>query len=162
MPDYRGATRPGQTDPMTGQQNTPETYSPINYSPRRPGWRAFEAGSARSVRYVVAMPYLTNEDVTNYGPDLVDFAHRAAVQAVAPHLQELERENADLHARLARQAQHTIDQALDSAVPSMAGQRGEAGPINQSPAIGVCYGVRRGQRPWRRAFVVLPHVPSVN
>jgi hypothetical protein len=31
MPDYRGATRPGQTDPMTGQQNTPETYSPINY-----------------------------------------------------------------------------------------------------------------------------------
>jgi len=33
--------------------------------------------------------YLTQEDVQNFGHELVDFSQRAAVHAVAPHLQEL-------------------------------------------------------------------------
>jgi len=62
--------------------------------------------------------YLTQDDVQNFGSELVDLSQRAAMHAVAPHLQELERQNAELHDRLARQAKHNIDQALDSAVPN--------------------------------------------
>ena len=62
--------------------------------------------------------YLTNEDVQNFGPELVDFSQRAAVQAVAPHLQALEQQNAELRNHLARQTKHNIDQALDNAVPN--------------------------------------------
>src|SRR5215467_1293750 len=62
--------------------------------------------------------YLTHDDVANFGPELVDFSQRAAVQAVAPHLQALEQQNAELRHHLARQTKHTIDQALDNAVPN--------------------------------------------
>ena len=48
--------------------------------------------------------YLTQEDVQNYGSDLVDFAQRAAAHAVAPHLQNLEQQNAELQRRLAKEA----------------------------------------------------------
>ena len=47
--------------------------------------------------------YLTQEDVQSDGPDLVDFAQRAAVHAVSPHLQHLEAQNQELQARLARE-----------------------------------------------------------
>jgi len=62
--------------------------------------------------------YLTQEDVQNFGHELVDFSQRAAVHAVAPHLQELERQNADLHARLARATKLNLELALDRAVPN--------------------------------------------
>src|SRR5262249_20429899 len=65
----------------------------------------------------VAMPYLTNEDVTNFGPELVDLAQRAAQHAVGPELQELERRNAELSARLAREVKRNLDVALERAVP---------------------------------------------
>ena len=63
------------------------------------------------------MSYLTQQDVNNFGPELVDFSQRAAVQAVSPHLQELERQNAELSARLAREVKRNLDAALERAVP---------------------------------------------
>ena len=62
--------------------------------------------------------YLTQNDVENYDPELVDFAQRAAVQAVAPHLQNLEAQNNDLRQRLAREARHRLDQQVAAAVPN--------------------------------------------
>jgi hypothetical protein len=64
------------------------------------------------------MGYLTQEDVQNFGPELIDFSQRAAVHAVAPHLQHLEEQNAELRNRLARTAKRMIDQALDQAIPN--------------------------------------------
>jgi hypothetical protein len=62
--------------------------------------------------------YLTEQDVQNYGGDLIDFTQRAAVQAVAPHLQRLEDENAELKQRLAREAKRVLDQIVSAAVPN--------------------------------------------
>jgi hypothetical protein len=62
--------------------------------------------------------YLTEKDVQDYGHDLVDFAQRAAVHAVAPHLQSLEAQNAELQQRLAREARRNLDQAVELAVPN--------------------------------------------
>jgi hypothetical protein len=45
--------------------------------------------------------YLTTDDVSNYGSELVDFAQRAALHSVAPHLQNLEQQNVELQRRLA-------------------------------------------------------------
>jgi hypothetical protein len=62
--------------------------------------------------------YLTQNDVENYGSDLVDFAQRAAAHAVAPQLQALEQQNNDLRQRLAREARHRLDQQVAAAVPN--------------------------------------------
>src|SRR6478735_7281483 len=62
--------------------------------------------------------YLTSQDYNDYGPDLVDFAQRAAVHAVAPHLQNLEQQNAELQRRLAREARYSLDQRVEAAVPN--------------------------------------------
>ena len=61
--------------------------------------------------------YLTQEDVSNYGNELVDFAQRAAIHAVAPQLSKLEQQNAELQQRLAREARRSLDQAVAIAVP---------------------------------------------
>jgi hypothetical protein len=61
--------------------------------------------------------YLTREDVDNYGSELVDFAQRAAVHAVAPHLQNLRQQNAALQQRLAQEARRNLDQRVAAAVP---------------------------------------------
>jgi hypothetical protein len=53
-------------------------------------------------------PKPSEQQRASFGKELVDFAQRAAVHAVAPHLQELERQNADLHARLARETKNAI------------------------------------------------------
>ena len=42
--------------------------------------------------------YLTEQDVQNYGNELIDVTQRAALHAVAPQLQELEQQNAELQA----------------------------------------------------------------
>jgi hypothetical protein len=62
--------------------------------------------------------YLTQQDVADYGPNLVDFAQRAAVHAVAPHLQNLETQNYELQQRLAVEARHRLDAAVERAIPN--------------------------------------------
>ena len=47
--------------------------------------------------------YITDDDVRDYGHDLVDFSRRAAYDALAPKIQDIEAENQELQARLARE-----------------------------------------------------------
>jgi|SRR5215472_9706006 len=61
------------------------------------------------------MAGLTQEDVQHFGPELVDFSQRAAVQAVAPHLQQLEEQNTQLRRQLARETKRNLDLALERA-----------------------------------------------
>jgi hypothetical protein len=60
--------------------------------------------------------YLTREDVTNYGEDLVDFSQRAALLAVVPHIQALDQQNAELQRRLSREARFRLDAEVERAV----------------------------------------------
>jgi hypothetical protein len=62
--------------------------------------------------------YLTDQDLQNYGTDLVDFAQRAAAHALTPQLEHMQAQNAKLQAQLIREAKHRIDMALDQAVPN--------------------------------------------
>jgi hypothetical protein len=62
--------------------------------------------------------YITEQDVQNYGPELLDFTQRAATQAVAPQLQNLQQQNIELQQRLAQEARHRLDQAVAYAVPN--------------------------------------------
>ena len=62
--------------------------------------------------------WLTNEDVQNYGHELVDFAQRAAAHALAPTLQQIEQSNAELQRRLAIEARRNLDQRVAAAVPN--------------------------------------------
>jgi hypothetical protein len=61
--------------------------------------------------------YLTEQDEQNYGRDLIDFAQRAAANAVAPHLQHLEQQNIELQRRLAMEARRNLDQRVEAVVP---------------------------------------------
>ena len=47
-----------------------------------------------------------------------DFAQRAALHAVAPHLQASEQQNLELQNRLAREARHRLDRQVERAVPN--------------------------------------------
>ena len=62
--------------------------------------------------------YLTQEDVTNYGDELTNFAQRAALHAIAPELQDIRNQNAELQARLAKEARRALDQTVEIAVPN--------------------------------------------
>jgi hypothetical protein len=62
--------------------------------------------------------YVTDQDVQNYGSDLLDFTQRAATQAIAPHLQALNQQNAELQRRLAQEARYRMDQAVELAIPN--------------------------------------------
>ena len=62
--------------------------------------------------------YLTQEDVQNFGPELLDVAQRAAHHALAPELQRLHDENLQLQDQLNSGAKTTIDQYLDREVPN--------------------------------------------
>jgi hypothetical protein len=62
--------------------------------------------------------YLTEQDEQNYGRDLINFTQRAAAEVVAPHLNEVKNENAELRRRLAQEARHRLDQAVELAVPN--------------------------------------------
>src|SRR5262249_20658563 len=53
--------------------------------------------------------YLTEQDEQNYGRDLIDFTTRAAAQALTPHLQQIELQNAELQRRLAIEARNNLD-----------------------------------------------------
>jgi hypothetical protein len=61
--------------------------------------------------------YLTEKDVENYGPDLIDVTQRAALHAVQPKLAEVEAQNEALRKRLAVDARRRLDQAVAAAVP---------------------------------------------
>jgi hypothetical protein len=65
-----------------------------------------------------AATYLTNEDVQNYGSDLLDVTQRAALDAVTPALQHLEQQNAQLQQRLAREARRNMDAAVERQIPN--------------------------------------------
>jgi hypothetical protein len=62
--------------------------------------------------------YLTAEDEQNYGRDLIDVAQRAAMQTVAPHLQNLEQQNAQLRRDVAKEARHRMDAAVEKEIPN--------------------------------------------
>jgi hypothetical protein len=64
------------------------------------------------------MAWLTNEDVQNYGSELIDLTQRSALHAVAPHLQEIERQNAELQRQLAKEARRNLDAAVERAIPN--------------------------------------------
>ena len=67
--------------------------------------------------------YLTQQDVSDYGSDLVDFAQRAAVHALGPHLQQIQEDNVALRQRLARELRARLDAAVERAVPELSGDR---------------------------------------
>lgn len=62
--------------------------------------------------------YLSQSDIDNYGADLVDFSRRAAADALAPTLQQLGQQNAQLQQQVARTARQALDQRVESAVPN--------------------------------------------
>jgi cellulase/cellobiase CelA1 len=62
--------------------------------------------------------FLTADDVSNYGSDLINFAQRAAAQALSPELQEIKQQNAEMQRRLAQEQRHRLDQTVEQAVPN--------------------------------------------
>lgn len=62
--------------------------------------------------------FITDQDVQNYGSDLVDFTQRAAAQYVVPHLQRLEQENEQLRRQQAVEARKLLDERVEMAVPN--------------------------------------------
>src|SRR6516162_11449621 len=62
--------------------------------------------------------YLTQSDLANFGPELLDVAQRAAQHAVGPELQQLRDENRDLQDQLNSAAKLALDRELDAAVPN--------------------------------------------
>jgi len=62
--------------------------------------------------------YLTEQDEQNYGRDLIDFSMRAAAQAVAPAVADLQQQNAALQRQLARETRQRLDAQVAQAVPN--------------------------------------------
>jgi hypothetical protein len=62
--------------------------------------------------------YLTYDDYNSYGPDLVDLSQRAAKHALAPELQRIQQQNAELQRRLAVESRRRLDAAVAAAVPN--------------------------------------------
>lgn len=62
--------------------------------------------------------YLTEKDLQDYGPELINVTQRAALQAIQPQLQAVEQQNADLRKRLAVESRRRLDQAVELAVPN--------------------------------------------
>lgn len=65
-----------------------------------------------------APTFLTEADVQTYGSELVDFAQRAAAHAVAPQLDAVKTQNAELRRQLAVEARRRLDQQVELAVPN--------------------------------------------
>ena len=61
--------------------------------------------------------FLRPEDEQNYGRDLIDVAQRAALQTVAPHLDQLAEANNDLRRQLAKEQRRALDNAVEMLVP---------------------------------------------
>jgi hypothetical protein len=65
----------------------------------------------------MAPNYLTQNDIDNYGSELIDVTQRAAMQAVEPYLAQLNQQHADLQARQAREQRRRLDQQVEQAIP---------------------------------------------
>lgn len=61
--------------------------------------------------------YITDEDVKNYGADLIDVTKRAALEAVAPTLTALQQENQRLNQQVSQQRTQGIYERLDESMP---------------------------------------------
>jgi hypothetical protein len=61
---------------------------------------------------------ITEQDRENYGGEFIDFSRRAAYDAVAPALQQLQAENQQLRGMAQRSQRAEIERALDQAVPN--------------------------------------------
>jgi hypothetical protein len=61
--------------------------------------------------------YLTAEDQANYGHELLDMSQRAAFHALAPTLQQLQQQNANLQQQVARDRRRRLDQEVEQLVP---------------------------------------------
>jgi hypothetical protein len=62
--------------------------------------------------------FLTQQDVDNFGPELLDVAQRAAAHVMGPHLMALGQENAELRNRLDQETRRNLNQQLDQQVPN--------------------------------------------
>src|SRR5262249_23092791 len=70
--------------------------------------------------------YLTQQDVDNFGPEILDVVRRGAREAVAPAVNRLERANEELRDRVARETKRNLGQALERVVAKWQG-------INRDP-----------------------------
>ena len=61
--------------------------------------------------------YITDEDVKNYGPDLIDLQKRAAREALEPTLTALQEENRRLNQAVNQQRTQDIYERLDTGMP---------------------------------------------
>jgi hypothetical protein len=61
--------------------------------------------------------YLTPQDVSEYGNELLDVSRRAALDATAPHLEYLQQQNAQLQQQLSRDRRRALDEKAAAAVP---------------------------------------------
>lgn len=60
---------------------------------------------------------VTDEDVQNYGPDLLNLVQRAAMEAVSPELEAVKQENNELRQTVNQTKRSTVHQVLDDQVP---------------------------------------------
>jgi hypothetical protein len=64
------------------------------------------------------MSYLTQEDLNNFGHEIIDLIQRGSRQTMAPILDRLEERDEQLREGLQRATKTAIDHALDTAVPN--------------------------------------------
>ena len=66
----------------------------------------------------VTPAYITDEDVKNYGAELIDVTKRAALEAVTPTLSAIEERNRLLEQQLTQTRRQTVYQDLDEKLPT--------------------------------------------
>ena len=66
---------------------------------------------------MTSINYLTHEDVQNFGPEVIDVVQRGALNALAPTLQAIQQQNAELQRRLAVESRRRLDDQVSRAVP---------------------------------------------
>jgi hypothetical protein len=76
------------------------------------------AGGREIAPVTPAPKLLTPEDESNYGPELIDFATRAAKQAIAPELEAIKQENQQLKKTVTQSAQNRALATLGEAIPN--------------------------------------------
>jgi hypothetical protein len=61
--------------------------------------------------------YLSAQDYADYGSDLVTFAKKAALESVAPHIENLQNQNYALRDHLAQESRRSLDLRVAALVP---------------------------------------------
>src|SRR5262245_33928847 len=61
--------------------------------------------------------YLTQQDINDYGYDVLDLAQRAAMHAMTPELQRIDYQNAELRQQIAEDRRRGLYQTLDAQMP---------------------------------------------